>query len=652
MKNKEIIITEDSIKTELQSYKDKPYKCLFEYVWNSFDAWANIVNINYKLPKGGIWYIDSLEIIDNGKGWNFDENKNTDKFLSSTKSEINSKNRTLPVGKLWRWRFSFIWVANSIQIHSWSKKIILTHTTKFQQENVKDKIIGTKIYFEWPNELLTLSLVNVDELKKQLILEYGWFLCQNSSFEIKINWEKINAIENIRDIRAYKKQDFSEEIRNELDESFKVDIILWKEKPSEWSNFYFLNNQQIEIFKSPTGLNKKSDNFWHSVYIMSNIFSDEDAVDEEIEITTQQSLDLWDKGKKKLKNKIKKEIKEKLILLRKPYLIQQSENLIRNLEEEKLTPNLPDYGIYDKEWYNELLKQIYIISPSLFVWKNDSEVRFICATFAGLLSFQDNHLIQIILEQLQELSEEEKTDLLNILERTKLTNVIKTIKEIDNRLEVIDKLKVLISNYKKETLEVKHIQKILDENFWIFGEQFRLFSTTEWALKSILIKYAIEILWITDPELESTSNCELDLFLTKTEQYKVQRNIIIEIKRPSVKLTQAKEYTQLDNYRKEILKESICNWENQYWEFYLVWSDYDEWIADLIDSNKQHWEKEKWLTMSIKDWKVKMYVRKWSDILEVELWEKMKYLKEKLEIKVKDLGEESPDEITKSLIDK
>jgi predicted HNH restriction endonuclease len=67
---------------------------------------------------------------------------------------------------------------------------------------------------------------------------------------------------------------------------------LWKEKPSEWSNFYFLNNQQIEIFKSPTGLNKKSDNFWHSVYIMSNIFSDEDAVDEEIEITTQQSLDL------------------------------------------------------------------------------------------------------------------------------------------------------------------------------------------------------------------------------------------------------------------------------------------------------------------------------------------------------------------------
>jgi hypothetical protein len=41
-----------------------------------------------------------LEIIDNGKGWNFDENKNTDKFLSSTKSEINSKNRTLPVGKL------------------------------------------------------------------------------------------------------------------------------------------------------------------------------------------------------------------------------------------------------------------------------------------------------------------------------------------------------------------------------------------------------------------------------------------------------------------------------------------------------------------------------------------------------------------------
>ena len=35
------------------------------------------------------------------------------------------------------------------------------------------------------------------------------------------------------------------------------------------------------------------------------------------------------------------------------------------------------------------------------------------------------------------------------------------IKEIDHRLDVIDKLKFLISEHEKETLEVKHLQKIL-----------------------------------------------------------------------------------------------------------------------------------------------------------------------------------------------
>ena len=118
-----------------------------------------------------------------------------------------------------------------------------------------------------------------------------------------------------------------------------------------------------------------------------------------------------------------------------------------------------------------------------------------------------------------------------------MSNIIKTIKEIDHRLEVIDKLKVLFSEHEKETLEVKHIQKILDQNFWLFGEQFRLFSSTEGALKNVLIKYAKEILKIADPELNSNPNGEVDLFLTKTESIGegIQKNVIVEIKRASYK---------------------------------------------------------------------------------------------------------------------
>jgi hypothetical protein len=45
-------------------------------------------------------------------------------------------------------------------------------------------------------------------------------------------------------------------------------------------------------------------------------------------------------------------------------------------------PNLKEFGIYDEDSYDDLLKTIYTITPSLFVGKNNSEKKFICATFA------------------------------------------------------------------------------------------------------------------------------------------------------------------------------------------------------------------------------------------------------------------------------
>ncbi|MFI3293574.1 MAG: hypothetical protein SNI70_08655 [Rikenellaceae bacterium] len=227
---------------------------------------------------------------------------------------------------------------------------------------------------------------------------------------------------------------------------------------------------------------------------------------------------------------------------------------------------------------------------------------------------------------------------------------MKTIKEIDHRLDVIDKLEMLMSEYKKETLEVKHIQKILDENFWLFGEQFRLFSTTEGALKNVLLRYATEILEIEDPKLENKPTGEVDLFLTKSEAVgeSIQYNTIVEIKRASKKLGK-KEYDQVEGYMEKIVSESLCNGENQYWEFYLIGQDYDEHLKNKIDNAKNHGEKPRGLCYSIKDGKVKIYVRKWSDILVAEWGCKMKYLKEKLQIQAT-AAKGTVDDITKNLL--
>ena len=645
MSNEKLKINEKSIKTELKSYKDKPFDCLFEYIWNSFDAGATEVKLDFDIPNQGIGYAANVRITDNGKGWDFDDDATTNNFMSSTKNP--RKNNTLPKGQYGRGRYTFIWISEKLNAFSKRKKLTLQHNTEIKKDDSDFNQAGTQINFEVITESFSNILLS-DALHQNLILEFGWFLLENEHHKIVINGIELNTYDCIKDSKEYLANSFPEKLRKELDNNFEAKIILWKQKPSECSKFYFLNESNIEILKQNTGLNKKSDDFWHSVYLKSNLFSSEDAVIIEDE-NPQTNLTFGDKKTIRVKKQIISFLKEELVKLRKPYLIIQSDSLLEELKEEKLIPDLPDFGIYDEESYEDLIKTIYTISPSLFVGKSKPEKKFICAAFAGLLSTQDDVLIKTILEHLQELTEDEKEDLLGILKRTTLSNIIKTIKEIDHRLDVVDKLKFLISEHEKETLEVKHLQKILDENFWLFGEQFRLFSSTEGALKNVLHKYAKEVLEIEDPELENSPNGEVDLFLTKNESIgeTKQLNVIVEIKRASKKLGK-NQYDQIESYMESIRKESICNGDNQYWEFYLIGKDYDTHIEDKIDSAKNHGQKERGLSYNIKDGKFKIYVRKWSDLLEVEWGTKMKYLKEKLQIQAKK-AKATPQEITEDL---
>lgn len=647
MSDTKLKINAQSIRTELKSYENDPLKCLIEYIWNSFDAGATEIQLNFDSPNNGFGYADHVCIIDNGRGWDFNDDATTNNFMSSTKQPRKS---TLPKGRYGRGRYTFIWIADKLIAYSKGKKLTLLHNTEITKEDYEYSQSGTKICFDGINTSFS-SLLLSPNLHKQLCLEFCWFLRESSHYKILINNAELPISELIKDSKKYTKNELPEKLRSEIDDEFHAEIVLWNEKPSEYSRFYFLSTSSGELYKQNTGLNKKSDDFWHSVYIKSSLFDSVYDVEDDENDSVQGSLSFGDKKAKRIKRQIIEFLKVELVKLRKPYLKIQSDQLLEDLKEEHLIPNLPDFGIYDEESYGDLIKTIYTITPSLFVGKSKPEKKFICATFAGLLSTQDDILIQTILEQLQELSEDEKGDLIEILKRTSLSNVIKTIKEIDHRLEVIDKLKVLISEHEKETLEVKHIQKILDENFWLFGEQFRLFSSTEGALKNVLINYAKEILKIADPELNSNPNGEVDLFLTKTESIGegIQKNVIVEIKRASKCLKESKEYNQINDYRKKILEQNLCNGENQYWEFHLIGKDYDQGIKELIQNAKQHGEIEKGLSFCINDGRVKIYVRKWSDILEAEWGAKMKYLKEKLQIQAKQ-AKNSPQEITDDLI--
>lgn len=648
MSSKKLVITGQSIKNELVEYEKKPYESLFEYLWNAFDANATRVELQYKIPESGLGYVEELQIVDNGEGWDFNKSE-TKTFLASEKKPNIDIKTTLPRGRLGRGRYVFIWFCETLTAESKGKVLSLNTETDLKIEesvnSLKEK--GTRVKLSGIRESLSTALINSFQLIEKINLEFGWFLKENPEFEIMINGEKVKPEDNIKLSEVYQKKDFADEVQKYLDEQFKVEIVLWNKKPQEYAKFYFIDAESgFEKYTEYTSLNKKKDDYWHSVYVWSNLFRVEDIRTEEE--TNQEILGFDDnKEVRNIKRRIIDEIKLKLVHLRKPLLEKKSEQVLAEIKKQKLIPDLEKYGIYDHHSYDDLIKKIYVISPSLLTGRSNQEVSFICATFAGLLSVPDSTLIKTLLEQIQELTEDEKSDLEDILQRTSLSNVVKTIKEIDYRLDVINDLEGILFINEEKSLEVKNLQVVLNANAWIFGEQYRLFSNTEGALKKTLYKYARDILQINEPEISSTSRKELDLFLVKSieETEFLRKNVVIEIKRPKIILGKI-EYDQIEEYALEIKKESICNGDNYYWDYYLIGNDYDEYIANKIESAKNLGETQKGLTLSINDSRIKIYVRKWSDILSIEHAHKMKYLKDSLQIKARLNSEGDPDQIS------
>ncbi len=78
------------------------------------------------------------------------------------------------------------------------------------------------------------------------------------------------------------------------------------------------------------------------------------------------------------------------------------------------------------------------------------------------------------MESITNLSKEERENLARLLGKTTLNNIVKTIKMLDDRKEIIEDLKTIVFKGEQTANERDHIQKIMEENFWIFGEQYHL----------------------------------------------------------------------------------------------------------------------------------------------------------------------------------
>jgi len=649
----------------------KDYKlAISEYIWNSFDAKASEIYINCKENQFG--GLEILEIVDNGEGIDYENLDNTfGSFLYSEKSN-RIQGSSYIHGNKGKGRYSFIVFANtavwetvynsdnksykySITINSYSKDF---YDASPKQELSSKTVTGTKVTF---SDFNTLSKAAIDcsDFKDFLLNTFAWFLYLNSdkNYRIVINSEELNYKLLIDDSLS--------EHNNIVVEGHNFDIhfIKWKNKIREKFFYYFLNSEKHEKHKRLTSFNNNAIDFFHSVYIVSDYFNDFYYMEiEENQLTIIQHKNEQDEAFKQLIKKLNALIEKK----RKQFVKGDAPRIIEKLDEEGTFPKFGEnkYEQERKRDLVEVVQEILCVQPKIFIGLNGEQKKSILGFLNLLLNTDERENIITIIDNVVQLTAEERSDLSNVLKKTSLTNIVRTMKMIESRYKVIELLRKLVFDLKQFTTERKHIQTVIEENYWLFGEQYHLVSA-DVNFEKALSEYLHIIDKSNDKEIYRIENQERlrrpDVFICRKRNVEyfdgteLEENIIVELKEPKVELNK-EVYRQIEDYMDVISNEPKFNSQLRKWKFIIVSSKVDKFIEGLY---KSFADKGKRFLVHERD-KFEIYALSWDDVFknfEIRhkyIYEKLDFdksaIEEELELKGIKFNRESSDKIRDKIL--
>ena len=235
-----------------------------------------------------------------------------------------------------------------------------------------------------------------------------------------------------------------------------------------------------------------------------------------------------------------------------------------------------------------------------------------------------------ILERFFSLSRQEKEELGLLLKRTSLTSLIRTSTEVTDRLDFLRALEILLfdTEAKKVTRERDQLHKILENEAWVFGEEYSLL-VSERGLSEVLRNH-LGLLRLPEPDdgnvrlLDGTLG-RVDLMLSKTTVW-VQKphHLVVELKRPSVRLGMA-EFGQLVKYASTVVNDERFRSTEANWDFWLIGNSMDDALRSL--TRQPHLPPGQAGAVSAN---ARLWVREWSEVIQ-ECKQRLHFYRDRLD---------------------
>lgn len=559
--------------------RSSPIRAVAELVWNSVDGDATRVDVF--VVEGPLGGVDAVRVVDNGGGIPHDIAKRSFADLGDSWKKRKKKSpggRPLH-GEKGEGRFAALAIGGHVE---WLSRYIdngavrefsITATAaglgQFElgdSEPSSAKSSGTEV-----------EITNIEKVPKSLIGDdppvrlaelFALYLLRHAEVQIWFDGVLVDPASVQERVETY---DIPEVLRDEGDPiEAELTIIEWKHKVGRElvlcdDNGCALNTRTIS-FHTPGFTN-------FSAYLKSDFLRERQGI---------LDFEDWTGELQRLSEATKAVIKEHF----RERAAEHAQAVVDQWKEEKVypfegTPASPVEAA-ERQVFDVVALNITEYLPDLA--PTDAKAKR--ATFQILKAAieQSPDTVRRIVQEVLDLPPGKREELVELLDHVSLASIITANKVVVDRQKFLAGLHVVLYEHeaKKKTKERQHLQKLLGDAAWIFGEEYHL-AVDDQALEAVLAKHRKLLGERADPDPEPVLRPDgkqgiVDLMLSRkvrlprADEYE---HLVVELKRPSQRIN-GKVLQQVEQYAFAVAADERFRNSKVKWVFWALSNDMDE----------------------------------------------------------------------------
>lgn len=593
----------------------KPLDGLSEIIWNGFDAESNHVQVFFEMND--MDGINAIKVRDFGYGIDRQKVENYFGNLGESwkKAQQRQNGRALH-GKNGKGRFKAFGLGERIEwdtsykhdgkIYSYKVKgSALTLDDFVLSDTVESKGLTTGTEVTIYNLRKDFRSLRQESAPQELAKKFAAYLTEYPHLKLEYNGTTIDPKVAQNNQKNYSLGDI--ELMDGRRVAVDVSVIEWNIAAERV--LYLCDAKGVSLDEVPAGQTIKAPGFNFTAYIKSEFFR-------ELDLTNQLGLpDLHPDVQiilKVAKNKIKEHFRLRLLEKQGMVVDRWKKEHIYPYEDK---PNLDPVEVAERQVFDILAVNVESYLPS-FEDSDEKSKKFTFRLLAQAIRENPDSVQEIIGEVLG-LKKADQDDLAELLKKTSLSSIISSAKIVANRLDFLNGLETLLfdKENKQKLLERDQLHKILDNESWLFHEEFAL-AGSEQRLEEVLNIHLDKLGKREDDpepvEVGEGKTGRVDLLLHKAIQPRTGEYdyLVVELKRPSKKIDD-EVLTQIKKYAVAVAGDERFSDVPTRWTFLAISNEMDSFAKS--EANQRN--RPRGMVSDIPDLNITVWIKTWAEVI-------------------------------------